>query len=184
MTRSESKAYVQVRPLSPTKLGGPELGYDKSAAQVSIVCPPPSRLHPSPPVAPRRAHPQLRENLHAAERKISQLHDDNIRLKYELAARSDKPDERIMTLMDEVAGLKMIAEDYERNLLEPSRKVREDVEREWKAKVERLEGQLESKQVWAVRLDERVRGLTRENEAMKAVSAGHSVGRGTCGRWG
>ncbi len=32
-----SRLIKQVRPLSPTKLGGPTLGYDKSAAQVSTV---------------------------------------------------------------------------------------------------------------------------------------------------
>ena len=52
---------------------------------------------------------QLRESLHAAERKISQLEDQNIQLRYDLEARHARPDERIMQLMDEVAGLKMIA---------------------------------------------------------------------------
>lgn len=139
---------------------------------------------------------QLREDLHAAQLKTTKLQDDNIRLKYELEARHAKPDERIMTLMDEVAGLKMIAgtcsavcsspcfpmlpvifqslltgtEDYERNLLEPSRKVKEDVEREWKGKVDKLEQQLENKQIWACRLDDKVRALTEENATLKNVS--------------
>jgi centromeric protein E len=40
--------------------------------------------------------------------------------------------------------LRPIQADYERHLLEPSRKVRDDVEKEWKTKVDKLEAQLES----------------------------------------
>lgn len=124
------------------------------------------------------------------------------RLRYELEARSVKPNERILALQDEVAGLKLIAgmflhfllllpllwismgslarqgmskadkclDDYERHLREPSRKVKEDVEKEWKGKVEKLEESLNSKHIWACRLDENVRAVTAENKILKAVS--------------
>jgi centromeric protein E len=55
-------------------------------------------------------------------------------------------------------------------LREPSRKVKEDVEKEWRGKVEKLEEQLESKHIWACRLDENVRAVTAENKILKAVS--------------
>ena len=60
--------------------------------------------------------------------------------------------------------------DYERHLREPSRKVREDVEKEWSGRVSKLESQLESKRIWANRLDENVRALTAENREMREVS--------------
>ena len=53
---------------------------------------------------------------------------------------------------------------------EPARKVREDVEKEWAGKVGKLESQLESKKIWANRLDENVRMLMAENKEIKQVS--------------
>jgi hypothetical protein len=50
--------------------------------------------------------------LHAAELKISQQSHEISRLRYELEARSVKPDERILALQDEVAGLKLIAGEF------------------------------------------------------------------------
>ncbi len=60
--------------------------------------------------------------------------------------------------------------DYERHLREPSRKVRDDVEREWSLKVSKLEDQLESKRIWANRLDENVRAVSAENKDLQTVS--------------
>ena len=60
--------------------------------------------------------------------------------------------------------------DYERHLREPTRKVREDVEKEWSGKVSKLESQLESKRIWANRLDENFRAVTAENKDMLMVS--------------
>lgn len=73
--------------------------------------------------------------------------------------------------------LRRIEADYERHLLEPSRKVRDDVEKEWKTKVDKLEAQLESKKIWANRLDENFRAVTTENKQLVEVSAGRPVGR-------
>lgn len=61
------------------------------------------------------------------------------------------------------------ADDYERNLREPAQKVKEDVEREWKGRVQRLESQLESKTIWANRLDENFRAVSAENKLLRAV---------------
>jgi hypothetical protein len=52
---------------------------------------------------------QLQESLDAAERKITQQSQEMARLRDELGARAVKPDERILALQDEVAGLKLIA---------------------------------------------------------------------------
>ncbi|KAK1925901.1 P-loop containing nucleoside triphosphate hydrolase protein [Papiliotrema laurentii] len=133
----------EARPLSPTKLKYPRLDFDKSTTD-------------------------LQEDLHAAQLQIAKQADEITRLKSELDARPVNPDARIVQLQDEVAGLKMIADDYERNLLEPSRKVREDVEREFQGIVQKLETQLESKRIWANRLDENVRMVTAENKDLKA----------------
>lgn len=62
-----------------------------------------------------------------------------------------------------------VSADYERHLLEPSRKVREDVEKEWIAKLAKVEDQLESKTIWANRLDENIRAVTEENRGLRAV---------------
>jgi len=61
------------------------------------------------------------------------------------------------------------AADYERHLLEPSRKVREDVEKEWVGKVEKLEARIESKTIWANRLDENFRAVSMENRELANV---------------
>lgn len=52
---------------------------------------------------------------------------------------------------------------------EPAQKVKEDVEREWKGRVQRLESQLESKTIWANRLDENFRAVSAENKLLRAV---------------
>jgi centromeric protein E len=59
-------------------------------------------------------------------------------------------------------------DENERNLLEPSRKVREDVEREWEGKVQKVTDALESKTIWANRLDENVRSYRRRNLELEA----------------
>jgi hypothetical protein len=44
------------------------------------------------------------------------------------------------------------------------------VEREWKGKVEKLEQQLEAKQIWACSLDDKVHALTLEKASLQNVS--------------
>jgi centromeric protein E len=62
----------------------------------------------------------------------------------------------------------MIAADYERHLREPSRKVKQDVEREWVDKHKRLEEKMRIKSAYALRLDENCRLLTEENKVLAA----------------
>ncbi|KAK4685751.1 hypothetical protein P7C73_g4393, partial [Tremellales sp. Uapishka_1] len=151
---------IEARAVSPTKLKYPKLDFDRSTAAAS-------RLGERARASLMGAE-QLQENLHAAEIRSLEQQSEIQYLKAELEMRPLNPDKRIEELQDEISGLKMIAADYERHLLEPSRKVREDVEREWKAKVSRVEAQLESKTIWANRLDENVRHVTAENKALQA----------------
>ncbi|RSH90768.1 Kinesin-like protein kip2 [Saitozyma podzolica] len=139
--QSSTGTHGQARPLSPTKLTYPKLDFDKSTTD-------------------------LQEDLHAAQLRNAEQEDEIARLRLELEARPINPDARIIELQDEIAGLRMIAADYERHLLEPSRKVRDDVEKEWKTKVDKLEAQLESKKIWANRLDENFRAVTTENKQL------------------
>lgn len=60
--------------------------------------------------------------------------------------------------------------DYERHLRDPTPKVREDVEREFAAEIAKLQSQVESKRIWANRLDENVRAVTKENKDLLTVS--------------
>lgn len=60
-------------------------------------------------------------------------------------------------------------DDYERHLAEPTRKVREDVEKEYAPKIAKLESMLESKRIWANRLDENIRAVTVENKDLQQV---------------
>ncbi|TXT13257.1 hypothetical protein VHUM_00624 [Vanrija humicola] len=132
-----------LRPLSPSRLKYPQLDFDKTSVA-------------------------LREELHAAELRVSQQEEEIARLKAELEVRPLNPDKRCMELQDEVNQLRMIAADYERHLREPSRKVREDVDREWQGKYSKLESQLESKTIWANRLDENVRHVTAQKRILDA----------------
>ncbi|EIW67645.1 hypothetical protein TREMEDRAFT_33548, partial [Tremella mesenterica DSM 1558] len=136
----------EARPLSPTKLKYPRLDYGRSTAE-------------------------LQEDLHAAELKVTAQEEELHRLRMALEARPVNADQRIVELQNEISQLKMIADDYERHLAEPSRKVREDVEREWSGRVEKLERQLETKAIWAIRLDENIRALTEENKGLKSRCA-------------
>ena len=67
------------------------------------------------------------------------------------------------------ARLTRRVDDYERHLAEPTRKVREDVEKEYAPKIAKLESALESKRIWANRLDENIRAVTVENKDLQQV---------------
>ncbi|WVW85104.1 hypothetical protein I302_107141 [Kwoniella bestiolae CBS 10118] len=130
-------------PPSPAKMKYPKLEYDRPSAE-------------------------LLEELHAEQLHRAELEDEVARLKAELATRPVEPNKEIVGLRNEVAELRLIADDYERHLLEPSRKVRADVEKEFADKMKTLENQLDSKKIWANRLDENVRFITQENKALEA----------------
>ncbi|WVF69082.1 hypothetical protein IAT40_003856 [Kwoniella sp. CBS 6097] len=128
-------------PPSPAKMKYPKLEYDRPSAE-------------------------LLEELHAEQLHRAELEDEVARLKAELATRPLEPNKQIVVLQNEVSELRLIADDYERHLLEPSRKVRADVEKEFSEKFKTLENQLDSKKIWANRLDENVRFLTQENKSL------------------
>ncbi|CAK9784791.1 kinesin-domain-containing protein [Cutaneotrichosporon oleaginosum] len=108
----------------------------------------------------------LREQLHEAELKAQEQAEEIERLKAALDARPVEPNAKILELQEEVSQLRMIAADYERHLREPSRKVKQDVEREWTDKYQRLEEKMRVKTVYALRLDENCRMLTESNKNM------------------
>lgn len=68
------------------------------------------------------------------------------------------------------ADATVLAEEYEKNLLEPARKLREDVEAEWLPKVQALEARAKEKEIFYKALYDSVRGLKSENSKLKEVS--------------
>lgn len=110
----------------------------------------------------------LREQLHEAEMRAAEQAAEIERLKAALDVRPQDPNRKVLELQDEVNQLRMIAADYERHLREPSRKVKEDVEREWSDKHKRLEEKFRVKSAYALRLDENCRVLTETNKALVA----------------
>jgi len=63
-------------------------------------------------------------------------------------------------------------DEYEKNLLEPARKLREDVEAEWLPKVQALEARAKEKEVFYKALYDSVHGLKSENSRLKEVCLG------------
>jgi hypothetical protein len=61
-------------------------------------------------------------------------------------------------------------DEYEKNLLEPARKLREDVEAEWQPKVQALEARAKEKEIFYKALYDSVHGLKSENSKLKEVS--------------
>ena len=61
-------------------------------------------------------------------------------------------------------------DEYEKNLLEPARKLREDVEAEWLPKVQALEARAKEKEIFYKALYDSVHGLKSENSKLKEVS--------------
>ncbi|OCF39719.1 centromeric protein E [Kwoniella heveanensis CBS 569] len=133
--------------------------------QAAMIAPSPAKMK-YPKLEYDRPSAELLEELHAEQLHRAELEDEVARLKAELAMRPLEPNKQIVVLQNEVSELRLIADDYERHLLEPSRKVRADVEKEFSEKFKTLENQLDSKKIWANRLDENVRFLTQENKAL------------------
>ena len=55
------------------------------------------------------AHVKLQEKLHLAEAKLEDQASEIDRLRKELEARTNQPDQKIQQLQDEIMGLTMIA---------------------------------------------------------------------------
>jgi centromeric protein E len=61
-------------------------------------------------------------------------------------------------------------EEYEKNLLDPGQKVREDVEAEWLPKVQALEARAKEKELFYKELFDDVHRLKSENVKLKEVN--------------
>lgn len=68
-------------------------------------------------------------------------------------------------------------DDYENNLTEPQQKVREDVEKEWRPRVEALEAKAAEKEKFYRELYDSVQTLRGENARLKTVSWRHFPNR-------
>ena len=68
-----------------------------------------------------------------------------------------------------------VLDDYERHLIEPHPKVREDVEKEYLPKIARLQSALEAKTIWANRLHENINAVTVENKDLRMVCCSTSI---------
>lgn len=117
---------------------------------------------------------QLQQELLAARRELETQATQILSLEAALLARpvlpQDAPeDEKDKMLSDQartIRELDIVVKGYEDNLGEPLRKVKEDVEREWMAKVEKEVKVREEKEAWAELLvkqlekEKRVRAIT------------------------
>lgn len=81
-----------------------------------------------------------------------------------LVPHSGRP---LMTSRSETSRL---SDDYENNLTEPQQKVREDVEKEWRPRVEALEAKAAEKEKFYRELYDSVQTLRGENARLKTVS--------------
>ncbi|KAG8941637.1 Kinesin-like protein kip2 [Tulasnella sp. 419] len=112
---------------------------------------------------------QLQEQLLAAKRTIESQATQILSLEASLSARpllpADAPETEKDRLIDDlrktVRELEIVTAGYEDNLGAPLRAVKEDVENEWKPKVEELESQLEDKSDYIQELE---RALEREKQ--------------------
>jgi len=75
-------------------------------------------------------------------------------------------DKLIVEQTKTIRELEIVIKGYEENLGEPLRAVREDVEKEWVAKVEEERKRKEEKEAWA---DELVRQLDKEKKVRRVL---------------
>ncbi|GJJ13420.1 hypothetical protein Clacol_007674 [Clathrus columnatus] len=112
---------------------------------------------------------QLQQELLAAHRQVESQANQILSLEAALESRpaipADAPDAEKERLLVEQARtikeLEMVIRGYEDNLGEPLRQVKEDVEKEWKVKVDAERKVREEKEAWA---NELVRQLEREKQ--------------------
>lgn len=137
---------------------------------------------------------QLQQEAHVAQAKVAQQQIEIEKLKRELALRPLNVNEKIGELQLQVDQLTemtrevsrnirnakvllakvrcYLIDEYEKNLLEPARKLREDVEAEWLPKVQALEARAKEKEVFYKALYDSVHGLKSENSRLKEVCLG------------
>ncbi|KAG8915522.1 Kinesin-like protein kip2 [Tulasnella sp. 408] len=117
---------------------------------------------------------QLQEQLLSAKRTIESQANQILSLEASLSARPllphDAPETEKDRLIDElrktVKELEIVTRGYEDNLGAPLRQVKEDVEKEWKPKVEALEDTLKDKSSY---IEELERALEREKQMRAKV---------------
>jgi centromeric protein E len=106
-----------------------------------------------------------------AKRRIESQETQILSLEAALSARpllppdapEDEKDKLIAELQRANRELNLVVQGYEANLGEPLRAVKEDVEKEWKAKVEALEQELENEKEW---VKEVVKELEKEKQVL------------------
>lgn len=112
---------------------------------------------------------QIQQELLSARREIETQANQILSLEAALLSRpalpADAPEsEKDKLIADQsktIRELEMVVAGYEENLGEPLRAVREDVEKEWIAKVEEERKKREDKEAWA---EELVRQLDKEKK--------------------
>ena len=120
----------------------------------------------------------MQEDLLSAKRRLESQETQILSLEAALSARpllppdapEDDKDKLIAELQRTNRELTFVVQGYEENLGEPLRAVKEDVEKEWKAKVEILEQELEGSKEW-------VKEVLKELEKEKQVSSSNLVYR-------
>jgi centromeric protein E len=126
-----------------------------------------------------KSFPQLQQDLLTSRRTIESQERQILSLEAALAQRpllpndapeSDK-DRLIADLNRTVCELEIVTRGYEENLGAPLRQVREDVEKEWIAKVQEKERQLEEKEAF---IAECQRALEKEKQVNQLCSCPHS----------
>lgn len=117
---------------------------------------------------------QLQEQLLSAKRTIDSQANQILSLEATLSARPllppDAPetekDRLIEDLSKTVRELEIVTRGYEENLGAPLRQVKEDVEREWKPKVEELEQAMKDKTSY---IEELEKALEKEKQARRSI---------------
>jgi centromeric protein E len=112
---------------------------------------------------------QLQQELLAARRELETQATQILSLEAALMARPPLPadapesdkDKLIAEQAKTIKELEIVVGGYESNLGEPLRQVREDVEREWSAKLERETRKREEKEAWA---EELIKQLDKEKK--------------------
>lgn len=121
-----------------------------------------------------RYHHKLQQEILAARRQIESQANQILSLEAALESRpaipADAPDaEKERLLVEQARNIKeleLVIAGYEDNLGEPLRQVKEDVEKEWKVKVDAERKIREEKEAWA---NELVRELEREKQVCFVV---------------
>jgi centromeric protein E len=135
---------------------------------------------------------QLQEQLHIANTRLQEQADRIKQLQADLAVRPLDPHQRCLELQTQVDQLTEMnskrcmlsrwstwtgahppitrTEEYEKNLLDPGQKVREDVEAEWLPKVQALEARAKEKELFYKELFDDVHRLKSENVKLKEVN--------------